>query len=460
MTCVPHMVLDLNDTIAAIGSAPGPAARGVVRVSGPRAIACLDKLFSPADAQFRWEDVRTPSMVTGTLHAELEIPCELFVWPSQRSYTRQPTVEIHMLGSAPLLDCALAEVCARGARLAEPGEFTLRAFLAGRIDLTQAEGVLGVIDARGQSDLDTALGQLAGGLSRPLAALREQLVQALAELEAGLDFADEDIEFISSDQLRRQLADAERSVAAIAAQMSGRGAANELPRVVLCGPPNVGKSSLFNALAARWGAQQPVSALVSAHPGTTRDYLTAKLDLDGLVCELVDTAGENAAAAGLTVAGAAQSMTAAQRRKADLLVHCTSATEFSEQNLPAHSELGIHTLTKADLWEAKLPRPALACSSRTGEGLPDLCAAIRSELDDPARGAGGAVASTALRCADSLRLAEESLKSALRLVEGRENEELIAAEVRHALGELGRVVGVVYTDDLLDRIFSQFCIGK
>jgi tRNA modification GTPase len=455
------MVLDLHDTIAAIGCAPGPAARGMVRVSGPRAIAGLDGLFAPADALFRWEDLRAPSVVSGRLHVELEIPCALFVWPTQRSYTRQPTVEIHTLGSAPLLERVLAEVCARGARLAEPGEFTLRAFLAGRIDLTQAEGLLGVIDARGQTDLEAALGQLAGGLSRPLAALREQLVQALAELEAGLDFAEEDIEFISSDQLRRQLAEAERSVAAIAAQVSHRGTASELPRLVLCGAPNAGKSSLFNVLAAQWGAQPSASAaLVSARPGTTRDYLTVKLDLDSLTCELVDTAGEVAVAEGTTIAGAAQDMTKAQRRQADLLVHCISATEYREREA-SHFGPGVHILTKADLWDANRPRPPLmACSSLTGEGVPQLCAALRSVLVDTAAGVGGAVASTTMRCAESLRLVEVSLASALRLVEAREGEELIAAEVRLALGELGLVVGAVYTDDLLDRIFSQFCIGK
>lgn len=455
------MVLDLHDTIAAIGCAPGPAARGLVRISGPRSLTCLDGLFVAADANFRWESLREPTMVSGRLLAELELPCELCVWPSERSYTRQPTVEIHTLGSAPLLDCVLAAVCARGARLAEPGEFTLRAFLAGRIDLTQAEGVLGVIDARGQNDLDAALGQLAGGLSRPLTELREQLVQALAELEAGLDFVEEDIEFISSDQLRRQLAEAERSVASIAAQLSQRGASNELPRVVLCGSPNVGKSSLFNALAAQWGVTSAsTAAIVSARPGTTRDYLTAKLDLDGLACELIDTAGSDAAAEGATIAAAAQDMTGAQQRQADLLVRCTSATDYGGgQVTPTEPE--IHILTKSDLWDAsrQLP-PLVACSSLTGEGLPQLCSAIRSKLADSAAGGGGVVASTALRCSESLRLAEESLASALRLVDSGGGEELIAAEVRLALGELGRVVGTVYTDDLLDRIFSQFCIGK
>src|SRR5207248_7990151 len=133
-----------------------------------------------------------------------EVPLVLYLWPTGRSYTRQPSAELHLPGSPPILEAALAAVCQAGARLARPGEFTLRAFLAGRLDLTQAEAVLGVIEAQCRHELDAALGQLAGGLARPLTALREQLLDLLAQLEAGLDFVDEDIEFITAADLERQ----------------------------------------------------------------------------------------------------------------------------------------------------------------------------------------------------------------------------------------------------------------
>ena len=202
-----------------------------------------------------------------------------------RSYTGQPVVEIHTLGSPPLLEIVLRSICAAGARPAGPGEFTLRAFLAGRIDLTQAEAVLGVIDAGDRHELEIALGQLAGGLARPLHRLRNKLLDLLAQVEAGFDFADEDLAFITREELDRQLAEAESDAAAILRQVDSRHESSPGVRAVLVGRPNTGKSSLFNALAG------DRAALVSDHPGTTRDYLTAELDLDGVKCQLIDTAG-------------------------------------------------------------------------------------------------------------------------------------------------------------------------
>lgn len=449
-----NLAVDVHDTIAAIAAPPGIAARSVVRVSGPQALELVGSLFAADDPAISLHDVRLSTRVTGALRTECEVPCALWVWPSARSYTRQPTVEIHLLGGAALVDAVLKAVCARGARPAEPGEFTLRAFLAGRIDLTQAEAVLGVIDACGPGELDAALVQLAGGLSQPLAALREQLVRVLAELEAGLDFADEDLEFIAPDVLCRTLAGAELEVAGIVAQLATRAVGGELPRVVLAGPPNAGKSSLFNALAARWGTAGESAALVSAQPGTTRDYLSAPLNLAGFACELIDTAGIDAAAQADSIAGVAQAMTSSQQRQADLLLHCASA----EQPAAPTTSAGLRVLTKSDLGPDAVYPPWLACSSLTGEGLEDLAAAIRAALADAK--AGQAVAATAVRCGASLRLAQESLDRASKLAASHAGDELVAAEVRHALQELGRVVGVVSTDDLLDHIFSQFCIGK
>ena len=188
---------DLNETICAIASPRGGADRGILRISGPQAVERVKAAFEPRGAG-DIAALRCATVVEGSLRLAgltSPLPCELYVWPDERSYTREPMVEVHTLGSPPLLDAALRHFCDAGVRLAEPGEFTLRAFLAGRIDLTQAEGVLGVVESVSSRELQVALEQMAGGFSRPLTGLRERLIDLLARVEAELDFAEEDIEF-------------------------------------------------------------------------------------------------------------------------------------------------------------------------------------------------------------------------------------------------------------------------
>ena len=218
------MAFNTDDTICAIATAPGGAGRGIVRVSGPAAVAIAARLFQFDRKLDRSTSIRHATALSGRVRLEIDaiphdLPCDLFLWPTNRSYTREPIAELHTIGSAPLLGSLVSAVCQSGARLAEPGEFTLRAFLAGRLDLTQAEAVLGVIDARGSEDLDAALVQLAGGLARPLDRLRDELLQLLAELEAGLDFVEEDIEFISPAVLHERLESAVQLLDEVAEQM-------------------------------------------------------------------------------------------------------------------------------------------------------------------------------------------------------------------------------------------------
>jgi tRNA modification GTPase len=496
----------LDDTIAAIASPPGGAARGIIRLSGPIAHQCAMQFFEPAVGRVsnssknvgvavvlpppsdgQGAAVQLPpqrTVIEGALRLPglfSPLPCDLYLWPDRRSYTGQPVAEIHTLGSPPLLDAALRTLCAAGARPAEPGEFTLRAFLAGRIDLTQAEAVLGVIDAADPRELHVALSQLAGGLAGPLHRLRETLVELLAHLEAGLDFADEDVAFIAPAELRRQLADAARNVAALARQMASRSETAQRPRVVLVGRPNSGKSSLFNALIGHAGA------LVSEHPGTTRDYLTAELHLDGIDCRLIDTAGvgatgvspvfrdEHGQDARATIETAASAASIEQRAQAHVRVLCLDATQSAAcratfqfasknkpvENRPYHDTPCIVAWTKADAARPDDSMPgAVATSSISGEGLDALRAAIRAALLGASAAGGEVVSATAVRCRRSLALAARCLARARKLARARQSEELVAAEIRAALEELGKVVGAVYTDDILDRIFSRFCIGK
>ncbi len=478
------MPYHLDDTIAAIASPPGGGARGIVRLSGPNARRCVEPLFEPLRGDVPLSNVRRATAMTGLLRLpELTspLPCDLYLWPDSRSYTRQPLVEAHTIGSPPLLECLLANVCAGGARLAEPGEFTLRAFLAGRLDLTQAEAVLAVIDASDARQFDVALRQLAGGIAGPMTQLREDLLDLLAHLEAGLDFVEEDIEFISAGELETGLAAAAATVARLAEQMTSRGESREVVRAVLIGWPNVGKSSLFNALAGRQ------RALVSPVAGTTRDYLTAGLDLDGVRVELIDTAGVEdcglrIADCGLpnnrqpsirnpqseirnSISSAAQQLAAEQAAAAQVHLLCLDwARPLNDWERERLSSCADHliVLTKCDGARAIEidPPQAVRTSARTGAGLDELRQRLREASEASSSGDVPAVPATAARCRESLRLAAESLDRARALARTRAGEELVAAETRVALNELGKVVGAVYTDDVLDRIFSRFCIGK
>ncbi len=459
------MSFPLDDTIAAVASPPGGAARAILRLSGPDVRACVGRVFRP-DEPVDLYAVAAPTAMAGSLALEglaARIPCELYLWPEGRSYTGQPVAEIHTLGSPPLVEKALRALCAAGARLAERGEFTLRAFLSGRLDLTRAEAVLGVIDAAGPAELAAALTQLAGGLGAPLSQLRDGLLDLLADVEAGLDFADEELPFITSDQLSGRLAAAAEEVQRLLRQMTSRAEAAERTRVVLFGWPNTGKSSLFNALAGG-------TALVSDHPGTTRDYLTAELDLGGARCVLVDTAGmepESQSPESQSpqdpVRRAARAAAADQERQAQVRLFCLDASRppnaWEGAQLAGGTD-GLVVLTKIDLPRRIEPGPdSVATSSVTGEGIARLRERIAEAVLASAP-PGEVVAGTAVRCRESLRLAARSLHRAGEACRLAAGEELVAAEVRAALEELGKTVGAVYTEDVLDRIFSRFCIGK
>lgn len=472
-----HTSLQLDDTIGALASAPGPAARGIVRLSGPEALSCLASWFEPVDPA-RWASTRVPACHAGGLQLEglrSALAVIVYAWPNGRSYTGQPLVEIHGPGSPPLLEAALARAFASGVRPAHPGEFTLRAFLAGRIDLLQAEAVLGVIDAAGDDALGVALRQLAGGISGRMTQMRGDLIDLLADLEAGLDFVEERIEFVSREELARRIRRSEETVDELLRQCAGRSEAAGRRRVVLAGLPNAGKSTLFNALLSR------DAAIVSSRAGTTRDYLSGTLDWAGLAIELIDTPGwesDSAIPSGHDGTDAdltrqSQELGAQQRQQADLVLWCSSANA-AESEMVADLRVKRRELrrdqpvvvvgTKCDLIDNvsadERGSEVLLVSAKTGQGLAPLVERCVSVLAGSASDGSEILGTTAARCRESLGHCREALNRAASAAQSRLGDEIVALELRESLEHLGRVLGTVYTDDILDRIFSRFCIGK
>ena len=485
------MTLDLDDVIAAVATPAGPAERSVIRLSGAGVVPVLTPRFECADrstdahVHASWTSSQQARRYSGHYQIEgwrVPIPVDLWLWPTTRSYTGQPSAELHLIGSPPIVDAVLEQLYRDGARPARAGEFTLRAFLAGRVDLVQAEAVLGVIDAADHEQLQTALTQLAGGLSRQIAEVRESLLLDLADLEAGLDFVDEDIEFVHREQMLTRIVAALELTERLLQQSDDRMVSGSRPRVVLAGLPNAGKSTLFNRLV---GEQR---AIVSDQAGTTRDYLSAELHWHGLALELIDTAGVDRESTG--IAAQAEQLRQWQVGQADLVVWCSSMlatheeTQLDEALWSEAERRGTELLrvwtqcdreaesvafrsAKGRAFAERKPTlstadevPLLRVSALTGEGIAALETEVVHRFSLQAAHRGEWLATTAARSRDSLGRCVDGLHAAKAAAEQHLGDELISIELRAALDALGEICGAVHTDDILDRIFSRFCIGK
>ena len=458
------MLPPIDDTITAQASARGAGYRGIVRLSGPDSVVALRPWFRAFEATLQ------PQIVEGELllvwGEKLPVPCTLYFWPEGSGFTGQQSVELHTIGSQPLLDATVRSLCESGCRLARPGEFTLRAFLSGRIDLPQAEAVLGVIEADNRKQLDVALRQLAGGIGRPLAALRERLLEMLCHLEAEFDFADEEIEFLDRNILRQELETSQQMIRQMQQQMQQRTSTADRPRVTLIGRPNAGKSSLFNALVklTALATIENISAIVSPQPGTTRDWLEAELQVGETAFTLLDTAGIETVDVQSDAdqpRQLAQVFTHDAIEQAAIVLLCLEAGETPNELetifLRENADRTMIVCTKCDL--RTLNETPFATSATTGEGLPQLLDAIQTRLQRD-NTYSDIVPATALRCRESLHYADESLRNALRLTETLRDDLLIATEMRVALEHIGQMTGEVHNDEILDCIFSRFCIGK
>lgn len=467
---------DFEQTIVAIASSAEPSGRGVVRLSGLDVDEVLDRMHLEVDggvAARRFDAEVDLGLPIG------KVPISLLHWPTERSYTGQPSAEFHLLGSQPLLSGMVDRAIQAGARAARPGEFTLRAFLGGRLDLTQAEAVLGVIEAEGRGALNQALEQLSGNLSRPLEMMRDEVLNLLADVEAGLDFVDEDIEFISDDQLVQRLKIVQTQIDETWEMMKQRGGGSAEPVVTIRGEPNAGKSFLMNQLS------QSDAAIVADVPGTTRDVVFSRAKIGRRKIRLADTAGIESGRC--EVERQSQQHAKEASRQAILRLWCVDASrkdleeaidmlvEVSRSERKS-SVIDFWIATKFDRCDVGEPElldrilcrmPAdhdvgklHVCSALTGYGMDSLVVKLERLLDSIDREEIGSVLGTAARCQQSLGRAKDAVGAAMSLTTSQQGHEFVAAEIRLLAEALGEVTGAVYTDDLLDRVFSRFCIGK
>jgi tRNA modification GTPase len=453
--------MDSSRTIVAVGSGIAQAPRCIIRLSGDDTLGILSKVFEQFPSSLSRATSFKGKLRIQFPHRTLPVfmPCRCYVWPDSRSYTGEPSAELHLLGSLPVVEAALESIVQAGASHAERGEFTLRSFLAGKIDLSQAEAVLGVIEATNDSQLAVALEQLAGNISKPVGDLRAQLIAMTAHLEAGLDFVEEDIEFISIDELRTQLEAVETKLRKLQERLHSRGSRERTPCVVLTGPPNAGKSTLFNRLV---GGDR---AIVSAIAGTTRDTIERRVKLAGTEITLTDTAGleeiQDASPRALAQTALRQTL-----ERADLIVFCQDQSQLydpidSVNNLKELSLYAPAILigTKADL--GRQPEIEISVSESDQDTIERLAEYVTSKLSDSRTSESAELMhSTLVRCREGFDLATAAIQRAIDLLTTQDAEDLLAVELREAIQALSMVIGDVHNEDILDEIFSRFCIGK
>ena len=454
-----------DDTIAAIATPLGEGGLAVIRISGPQALAVADRCFAPAGSV----SPRPSAAATHTIHfghvvrsGQKVDEALLAVMRAPRTYTREDVAEISCHGGILAAKTALDAVLECGARLAEPGEFTRRAFLNGRIDLTQAEAVADIIHSRTELALRAANEQLAGTLSRRINALRDGMVETLAHIEAHIDFPEEDI---APDTRTQLIARLERGVAFMDDLLRTAGEGQILRRGIraaIIGRPNAGKSSLLNQLLGH------DRAIVSAIPGTTRDTIAETANIRGLPVVFIDTAGLREARDEIEVEGVRRSRQTLQQ--AELILHVFDVSEALADTDTAYlaefaSKKRIIVRNKLDL-PARLELPSSAngpvvevcCLS--GQGIEALKDAIKELVWSGDIKAEMLQVMINSRHQDALSRARAATLRTVEALRADQPLELAALDLRIAVNAVGEIVGQTTTEDLLDIIFSQFCLGK
>jgi tRNA modification GTPase len=450
-------VTQFEDTIVAISTPPGRGGIGIVRLSGPAARTIAEPLLK----------LRHPLTSAHARFAEIldstgEILDEAVVtfFEKPHSYTSEDIVEIAAHGSPVLLDLLVRQCLSAGARLAEPGEFTQRAFLSGRLDLTQAEAVGDLIEATTLHQARIAAQQLGGSLSRQITPIKQQLIALIAALEAGIDFAEDDIDLLPTHEITAQIQAIQAPLTALEQTFTYGRIVREGFTLAIVGRPNVGKSSLFNCLVQR------DRAIVTATPGTTRDLVTERVSLEGIPVELIDTAGLRQSSDEAESLGIAKSREAMAEADVVLLVlDATAPLHEEDETAIATSALRpfLIVINKNDLVSVsqvnRYFHPTLETSALSGAGVPELRRAIISLLTKEAPGTETALL-TNLRQQQAVSTALTALDRANQAAAVIVPHEMILLDLTEALHSLDALTGSTTSDDILNLIFSKFCIGK
>ncbi len=477
----------MDDTICAVATPMGEGGVGIVRVSGAHALCAASRILRLRSGklldqikpyqlylgQFIWNPGQTGEIVGMETYSVLD---EVLVvtMRAPRSYTGEDVVEVHAHGGPVIVNAICEALTQAGARLAEPGEFTKRGFLNGRLDLTQAEGVLDTIRANSLQSLKLAQEHLRGRLSEIIQDQRDRLVKLVAHLEAGMDFVEEDIQFIEQSELKDKIHVLLEEILHLVDSAEDGRLIREGIRTVIVGRPNVGKSSLLNAIL---GTNR---AIVSHIPGTTRDVLEELVTVEGVMIRLFDTAGLRETTDELEQEGMTRAEAAI--KQADVLAMVFDQSEsLTEKDLDFIKQYSqkphVMILNKHDLppkfsledFQAIVRQYAThdeqatefvqACAV-TGEGIEQVKRTIKKLAVGHRYEAGDSVLVSRLRHKVLLQQAAEALHNALSAIDDTQSAECVALELREALQALGEIVGIVTNEDILDQIFREFCIGK
>ena len=448
----------IDDTIAAIATPIGVGAISIIRVSGVDSISSVDKIFSSSRYL---KDVDSHTIHYGKIldqRGDIIDDVLVSIFKSPNSYTGEESVEISTHGSQLICNKILERLVQKNVRLAEPGEFTKRAFLNGKIDLSQAEAVIDIINSRTNASLKGARNQLDGLLSKKIDGLRQMLLNSSSLIELELDFAEEDLEFVSYEKVKVEIHKIiEELNVLIDSYKIGR-VLREGVNVVLVGKPNVGKSSLLNYLV------KESRAIVSHIPGTTRDVIKEEISIEGVLFRLYDTAGIRITDDEVEKEGVLRSRKAVE--EADIVVLISEVGSeypkdlFAELLTLTEESKIINVRNKSDLDIKNGQNDFLNISAKTGEGIKEFVNELKEKSFVTEHYSEKNAIVTNLRHKTALEKSSDYLEKAALSIDKKFSGEFISVDLRNAESALGEIIGKVTTDDILNNIFSQFCIGK